>query len=375
MWNNSGKQCRPIPPECYTPVQMRLPCLRIVLFNVLCCCGLFACKESSDERRAAEGEQLSIGAAAPSSAGPQCLAVDTGHTEVWLEPATVVVGTDQGYPEEAPATTVDVAGFWIDVHEVTNAQFAEFVKQTGYVTTAERTPDPKQYPNIPADLLKPGSAVFTRPATSNPQHWTDWWRFAEGASWHTPQGPGTNIDGLDSHPVIHISYLDASAYARWRGRSLPTEAQWERAAQGQPALNKHEANKQARRANTWQGFFPLQNTTVDGFQGSAPVGCYPASEHGLHDLIGNVWEWVSDVYEDGHSAARLNQVPEASQPSQHNVAGADVRVVKGGSFLCAANYCQRDRPQGRQPQEADFGSIHIGFRTVRNVPLESAQDN
>lgn len=333
---------------------------------VLLCVGLAACSDGIDnEADATEAAPSAVASAhdelAAASAATQCAerSARDAHDEVWLADATIVVGSNTTYPEEAPATTVDVPGFWIDTYEVTNAQFAEFVRQTGYITTAEQQPDPAQYSDIPAELLKPGSAVFARPRATNFRHWTEWWRFAEGASWRTPHGPGSSIQGLEHHPVVHVSYLDAKAYATWRGRTLPTEAQWERAASVGAA-----GDGASRHANTWQGFFPLQNTALDGYQASAPVGCFRPNDAGLHDMIGNVWEWVSDEYVPHHRLMRRDGSVDLTATGQRRT-GIVSRVVKGGSFLCASSYCQRDRAQGRQPQEEDFGAIHIGFRTVR----------
>ncbi len=277
------------------------------------------------------------------------------HREVWIEAGTYTMGSNHRYREEAPAQQKSVQGFWIDVHEVTNRQFAAFVQQTGYKTTAERTPSATDYPDIPADKLVAGSALFVAPVDFQPGqqqgHWTRWWQFVPGASWKNPQGPGSSIDGLEQHPVVHVSYLDAKSYAQWLGRSLPTEAQWELAAQ--QVVHSNEDGRELT-ANTWQGFFPMQDKGLDGFAGTAPVGCYGADGNGLHDMIGNVWEWVSDIYYPGHAPA----VPVVDTP-------VPVRVIKGGSHLCASNYCRRDAPQSRQPQEEDFGVGHVGFRTIR----------
>lgn len=282
------------------------------------------------------------------------------HQEVWIEGRTYTKGSDVRYREEAPAHKENVAGFWIDVHEVTNQQFAAFVEQTNYITTAEVTPLASNYPDIPADKLQAGSAMFIPPVNFKPGtqdgHWTQWWQFVPGASWRHPEGPQSDLVGRDHHPVVHVSYLDATAYAEWLGRSIPTESQWELAAQGAPG-SYGEPNQQAQAANTWQGFFPMQDKATDGYAGAAPVGCYPPGPSGLHDMIGNVWEWVSDVYQPGHS-------PDISAPSTSLV---PVRVIKGGSHLCAENYCRRNAPQSRQPQEEDFGVAHLGFRTLRNA--------
>lgn len=278
--------------------------------------------------------------------------VETGpnfHRQVQIGGAEFIMGTSNGYPEELAAHKASVESFAIDIHEVTNRQFAAFVEETGYVTTAERTPDPENYPDIPAELLVPGSASFIALDDRPKGQWRDWWKFIEGANWQQPKGPGSNIEGLDNHPVVHVSYLDAVAYATWAGRALPTEAQWEFAAQ---------ASAQLKQANTWQGFFPLQDKALDGFDGIAPVGCYKPDSNGLFDMKGNVWELVTDAF----------------QPNVNDSTLAHMRVIKGGSFLCADNFCKRDRPQARQGQEEDFSTDHVGFRTVA-LPDTRAANN
>lgn len=268
------------------------------------------------------------------------------HTQVLIQGGSFTMGHNNTYPEERPARYAEVPDFYIDAHEVTNAQFRMFVEATGYITTAERQPDPSLYPDIPADKLVPGSAAFIKLQDRPKGQWRDWWKFVEGANWRQPYGPGSTIDDRDHYPVVHVSYLDAAAYAEWAGRSIPTEAQWEYAAR---------ASAKLKQANTWQGHFPMQDKALDGYNGIAPVGCYGADDHGLFDMRGNVWELVSDVY----------SAPVAGLPSA-------MRVIKGGSFLCADNYCQRDRPQARQGQEEDFSTDHVGFRTVRAVTDEAA---
>ncbi|MBL8782879.1 MAG: formylglycine-generating enzyme family protein [Alphaproteobacteria bacterium] len=251
---------------------------------------------------------------------------------VWIPGGTFEMGGDV-YPEEGPRRTVSVDGFWMDRTEVTNADFATFVKETNYVTVAERASNP-------------GAAVFVMPSgDADLSTAAAWWRYVKGANWKHPGGPDTSIEGRDHFPVTALAYEDVAAYAKWKGRALPTEAQWEWAARaGAPYTDD---NPQPKDANTWQGVFPLINTSDDGFAGIAPVGCFKPNAYGLNDMIGNVWEWTVDTYA-GHT------------PKAH--------VIKGGSYLCAANYCLRYRPQARQPQEADLGTSHLGFRTVLNAP-------
>lgn len=298
-----------------------------------------------------------------------------------------LMGADDGYPEEKPVHPVTVAGFLIDRHEVTNAQFARFVAATGYVTRAEHPPDLPHGVQVPDAYRQPGSAVFVPPARpsgghagaghGHDDHGTtgqhgayQWWAWVPGANWRHPGGPDTGIEGLENHPVVHIAYEDAQAYARWLGRDLPTEAQWEYAARGglegatYPWGNTPELQGRLM-ANTWQGNFPAQNLVRDGYAGSAPVGCFPANGHGLWDAVGNVWEWTRDPWRPYHD-------PQASSepPAQAHIAPgrqAATRVIKGGSFLCAPNFCVRYRPASRQPQEAVMSTMHVGFRTVLNL--------
>ena len=280
------------------------------------------------------------------------------HREVRIQGDEFTMGTDTGYYEERPARQVTVTDFWIDVHEVTNRQFAAFVQATSYVTTAEREPDPALFPEIPAELLVPGSATFVKPGDRPKGQERHWWKFVNGASWHQPHGPGSSIDGLENYPVVHISYEDANAYATWAGRTIPSEAQWELAAQASAKLQK---------ANTWQGYFPMQDSALDGFHGIAPVGCYQADESGLFDMKGNVWELVSDHFEIGGATGDgLNANPEIVMVNSTMAASSlrPMRVIKGGSYLCSDNFCQRDRPQSRQGQEEDFSTDHVGFRTI-----------
>jgi formylglycine-generating enzyme required for sulfatase activity len=289
---------------------------------------------------------------------------------VWVPGGRFTMGSEKFYREERPIRRVSVSGFWVDIHEVTNAQFAAFVAATGYRTVAERGLDRKDYPDLPDELLRPGSMVFVgAPKNARMRMNTmEWWQYVPGADWRHPTGPGSSIAGKDNHPVVHVGFADAEAYARWLGRSLPTEAEWEFAARG--GLNgadypwgDEQTPEGKYLANSWQGFFPFEDEKGDGYHGTAPVGCFPANGYGLFDAVGNVWEWATDWYEAGHASLSDGAV-DPTGPAMRSGPAGPVRVIKGGSWLCSANFCGRYRPAARQPQEVDLGASHIGFRTV-----------
>jgi formylglycine-generating enzyme len=255
-------------------------------------------------------------------------------------------GTRTGYPDEVPAGRVRVRPFWIDRTEVTNAQFARFVDATGYVTEAEE---------------EGGAVVFRAPAKGSTYSDNSWWTFVKGASWRRPDGPSSDLRGRDNQPVVQITLADAQAYAAWLGRALPTEAEWEWAARagGDPERLEREPRGAA---NYWQGHFPDVNTAEDGHLARAPVGCYSANGYGLHDMIGNVWEWTADAYR-GARQPHGSGDPSAARAAP-NDGNAPMQVIKGGSFLCAPDYCVRYRAAARHPQERSLGVAHVGFRTV-----------
>ena len=296
----------------------------------------------------------------------------TGHTAgmVRIPAGRFTMGSDEHYPEEALSREVTVASFWIDRHDVTNAQFARFVAATGYVTVAERVPDVRRHPDLPAAMRVAGSAVFVMPAGGQAGRW----RYVAGADWRHPQGPDSSIVGRENHPVVHVAYEDALAYARWLGRDLPTEAQWEYAARGglagQPYVWGREFTPAGKpMANTWQGPFPLADTGDDGHRGTSPVGCFGANGYGLYDMAGNVWQWTSTWYRPGHSGRPEvdSSGPDEAQSFDPRQPGVPAKVIKGGSHLCAPNYCMRYRPAARQARESDAGTSHIGFRTVSHA--------
>lgn len=317
-----------------------------------------------------------------------------------------LMGSERFYPEEAPVHRVTVAAFEIDRHPVTNRQFADFVDATGYVTVAERPLDSALFPDLTSADRSPGSLVFT--PTDGPVdlgNWRAWWAWSPGASWRHPSGADSSIDRRLDHPVVQVCFADAAAYAEWAGKRLPTEAEWEYAARGGGVGLTYtwgeELHPEGRlMANTWQGKFPYLNTGADGWIGTSPVGTFPPNGFGLVDMIGNVWEWTSSPYTPDHSAQRASagnllvgglvggvglvagsqtggcgdgcacgpsSVGEARGSSRTGIPDPNVRhVTKGGSHLCAPEYCLRYRPASRSPQTEDSATSHLGFRCARD---------
>jgi formylglycine-generating enzyme required for sulfatase activity len=281
------------------------------------------------------------------------------------------MGSDDFYPEERPVHDVAVDGFWIDPRPVVVAEFRRFVKATGYVTVAERAPDPADFPGTdPADLV-PGALVFTMPAGPvDLDQWRQWWRYLPGADWRHPMGPSSTLDGRERHPVTQVCFEDAAAYANWAGKALPTEAEWEYAARGGLdgsvfAWGDEFTPKGRRMANTWHGSFPWQFEPGRGANarpGTTPVGMFPPNGYGLYDMTGNVWEWTSDHFRSNHATPTPNCC--TPQPADANDLPFGRRVIKGGSHLCAPNYCLRYRPAARQSQTEDTATCHLGFRCV-----------
>jgi sulfatase modifying factor 1 len=296
------------------------------------------------------------------------------------------MGSDDHYPEEAPCRRVAVDAFEIDRGPVTNAAFARFVAETGFVTFAERAPDPGDYPEADPALLKPGSAVFTPP--ERPVSLADpflWWTYAIGADWRHPHGPESSVEGLEDHPVVHVAFEDAEAYARWAQKRLPTEAEWERAARGgleraAYAWGEELAPEGRMLANYWQGRFPHENLELDGYARTSPVGAFPPNSFGLFDMIGNVWEWTQDWYALPERAGDRPCCAPKNPRGGSEAASRDPadpgrnfgrKVLKGGSHLCAENYCRRYRPAARYPQTIDSTTSHIGFRCARSAGGET----
>jgi formylglycine-generating enzyme required for sulfatase activity len=297
---------------------------------------------------------------------------------VWISAGNFLMGSDAHYPEEAPAHRVSVDGFWIDPRPVTNAEFDKFVRETGYVTAAERPPRAENYPGAIAEMLRAGSIVFQKPPgrVDLSSHF-NWWNYVIGADWRHPLGPRSALNGKAQHPVVHIGYEDAEAYAEWAGKELPTEAEWEFAARGgldgaEYAWGSDLMPGGYLMANTWQGEFPWQNLGCGGFTGTSPVGLFPPNAYGLYDMIGNVWEWTTDWYEARHAAPgccgqahnpRGGVRENSIDTSLANIA-IPRKVMKGGSYLCAPNYCRRYRPAARMAQPIDTATCHLGFRCV-----------
>lgn len=305
---------------------------------------------------------------------------------VWIEGGTFMMGADnsQARPDEYPKHQVTVDGFWMDATEVTNAAFARFVEATGYVTTAEQKPEweelkkqlPPGTPKPNESLLVPASLVFQSPkGQTDLRDFASWWTWQEGANWKQPHGPGSSIKGKEDHPVIHISWYDAQAYAKWAGKRLPTEAEWEWAARGgkqdqtYPWGNEN-INAGKPKANTWNGRFPSNNTEQDGFYHTAPVRSYSPNGYGLYDMAGNVWEWCADYYHSNYYSTAnkgiLNPAGPTTSYDPDELYAATKKVIRGGSFLCNDSYCAGFRVAARMKNSEDSSLEHLGFRCVKN---------
>ena len=284
------------------------------------------------------------------------------------------MGSDRHYPEECPARTVRVESFRIDAHPVTNRRFEQFVTDAGYTTVAERPLDPGLYAGARPQDMVPGSLVFVM--TEGPVNLSDfrnWWKWMPGANWRRPLGSGSSLDGLEDHPVVHIAYPDAVAFARWAGMRLPSETEWEYAARGglegaEFAWGDEDVQETVPRANTWQGRFPYENTELDGWTLTSPIGYYEPNGYGLHDMTGNVWEWTSTRYREPSSPTARTRCCGPPRPANlttpYEAGPLPSRTIKGGSHLCTVQYCFRYRPAARQPQTIDTSTSHLGFRCV-----------
>jgi formylglycine-generating enzyme required for sulfatase activity len=294
---------------------------------------------------------------------------------VWIPGGAFWMGADDPSMSDArPVHQVILDSFWMDRTEVTNRQFAEFVAATGYITVAERIPDAKDFPGAPPENLVPGSLVFTPPAGE--VSFDDpliWWRYVPGANWRHPEGPATTIAGKDQFPVVQVCWDDAMAYARWAGKQLPTEAQWEVAARGGKARTRYVWGDELRpggtwQANVWQGHFPDRNSAEDGFVRTAPVASFPANGYGLFDMAGNVWEWCADWYRPGYTVTETRDPQGPASSYDPNEPGVAKRVQRGGSFLCSDQYCTRYLPGARGKGSPDSAASHVGFRCVLSPP-------
>ena len=317
------------------------------------------------------GQSGQTGQNAPAARDPLTLT----NGMVWLPPGSFQRGSTNGQVDEKPVRELTLDGFWIDATEVTNEQFARFVKETGYVTIAERKPDPRDFPGAPPENLVAGSIVFSPPPGEVPltDHFI-WWRYQRGANWRHPEGPDSDLKGREQHPVVQVSWFDAMAFCKWAGKRLPTEAEWEYAARGGLAGKEYMWGDELSpggkwQANIWQGRFPHENLASDGFKGTAPVKSFPPNGHGLFDLAGNAWEWCADLYlPDYYANCPAKNPPGPDTSFDPNEPGVTKRVQRGGSFLCTDLYCGAYRPSTRMKTSPDTGLQHAGFRCALTAP-------
>ena len=327
-----------------------------------CEAGVGAVKRQALLGTAASAARKPVRATPPGPAPPGMVWIPAG--EFWM-------GSDEPkFTDARPWHRVRLSGYWIDKTLVTNAQFARFVAATHYVTVAERKPKAEDYPNAQPELLVPGSVVFTPPSHPVPlDNGMQWWAYVPGANWRHPQGPSSTIKGLANYPVVHIAYEDAEAYAKWAGKRLPTEAEWEKAARGGLAGKRYPWGDELtlrgqHRCNIWQGPFPHSNTGEDGYLGTAPVKAYRPNAFGLHNMVGNVWEWCADWFDATYhvSDSPLSRVNPVGPPE------GTARVMKGGSYMCHDSYCNRYRVAARTSNTPDSSAGHLGFRCVLSAP-------
>lgn len=297
---------------------------------------------------------------------------------VWIPGGKFSMGSNDHYEEESPVHEVTVDGFWMDKFELTNAGFRKFIESTGYVTLCEKAPNAEDYPGALPELLVPASVVFVKPEQRvDLRNYFNWWTYIPGANWKHPFGPDSDLKGKDDYPVVHLAYEDVEAYAKWSGKEIPTEAEWEFAARGglegkEYAWGDEMYPGEKAMANTWQGEFPVENTAADGYELMAPIGQYPPNGYGLYDMIGNVWEWTTDWYRhhslfENSCCSSINPAggsPEGSVDPRSPGSLIPRKVMKGGSYLCAPNYCRRYRPSARMAQPVDTSTCHLGCRLI-----------
>lgn len=329
--------------------------------------GLAACGSDAGSSGVGETPRSALDFAAKKTCGT------IASEPVRIDGGTFLMGSATVYAEEGPERETTVDGFWIDPHEVTNAQFAAFVEATEYVSVAEKPVDPEQFgvpvEQIPAFMLEPGSAVFTPPEKPS-SNYSDWWEYLPGAYWRKPYG-ANGPDAEPAQPVVHLAWEDMLVYAEWKGGRIPTEAEWEFAASA--GAKKYTEQPEPDRANSWQGVFPVVNEAKDGFNGIAPVGCFEPNAFGLYDMVGNVWEVTADYFRPGHDPATSKNPRGPSENAAYDPlnSGLPSRTMKGGSYLCAPNYCQRYRPESRQGRDPGLGASNVGFRLVYdNAPSD-----
>jgi formylglycine-generating enzyme len=341
--------------------------------------SLFALKKSNQDllRRGQPpkgiGHVVAVNTASETTRIPST--VDTNEM-VWVPAGTFWMGAEDGQSDEKPVHKVALDGFWIDKTEVTNEQFEKFARATGYVTIAERKPDPRDFPGAPPEMLVAGSIVFSPPTGDDvplDNHFI-WWKYEPGANWRHPEGPQSDIKGREKHPVVHVSWEDAMAYAKWAGKRLPTEAEWEYASRGgldqKPYIWGSEKVPGGKwEANIWQGKFPNKNELADGFRGTGPTASYAPNGHGLYDMAGNVWEWCADWYLPDYYSESPEKNPQGPSTSYDpNEPGVMKKVTRGGSFLCSDLYCVGYRPGARMKSTPDTSLSHTGFRCVKSGP-------
>ena len=343
----------------FWPVVVPAACL--ILMAVAC---YFAFGLPKDQNREA------VGKVAPKGDAPAKM--------LWIPGGTFKMGSDHpAFRDAKPVHDVTIDGFWLDEHEVTNAEFRKFVEATGYVTIAEQKPDPREFPGVPEEVLVPGSIVFLSPGKDVPLNDPRGWQhYVPGACWKHPEGPGSDIKGRENHPAVHIAWDDADAYAKWAGKRLPTEAEWEYAARAgldqKPFVWGDDKNPGNRwMANIWQGKFPAENLREDGHYRTAPVKSYPPNAFGVYDISGNVWEWCADWYRPDYyrKSPRLNPEgpPDSYDPQEPDPGAARrKRVQRGGSFLCSDLYCIRYMPGGRGKGDVHSSHSHVGFRCAKS---------